>query len=507
MRIPLSRFLVFIGVLVILSAIAGSGLAQGDSGQCPALVKQALTELGQNCDALDRNSACYGYNRVDATFADTIAEDFFHEPADRAGLAQLQSLATAPLDEAKEYWGIAVLNVQANIPNTLPGQAVTFIMLGDTEVENAVPADEAVEPGEPINLTTSVAANLRSGPSTNANVVGSLPSGSPLVADGKSADGEWLRIVYAGGPAWVNTSVVSAESDTSALQVISKQNRSPMQAFYFRTAIGDTQCNEAPSLLVVQGPNSVKVNINANGADITIGSTIVLRILPGNIAQLMVVSGEATLGGLVVPAGFTVTAPLSPDGKTLVGDWGSFRPLSQEELDDLQTLENIPPNLLHYPIVIPTAEEIQAALELFAQGATSSNPLTLGAAASQVKCDAFKLTSPLGAWGQVSTTFYWDAAVGATSYRLHTPEGTVETASTNATVNLSNTNVDNLSWSVDAMVGDQIACTAGPVTLIRDISLKSTPVPATASPAPVCGNYICEAGETYYTCSLDCYLP
>src|SRR5687767_11050611 len=115
-----------------------TGLAQSDAGACPALVEQALTDMGQNCDLLDRNSACYGYNRVDATFHESASDDFFSKPADRSQISNLQSIATAPLDVDQDFWGIAVMNVQANVPNTLPGQAVTFVLLGDVKVDNAV---------------------------------------------------------------------------------------------------------------------------------------------------------------------------------------------------------------------------------------------------------------------------------------------------------------------------------------------------------------------------------
>src|SRR6187401_1016586 len=86
--------------------------AQDDEASCPALVEQALFQLGGNCTGLDRNSACYGYNRVDATFSQSVAPDFFSKPSDRTQLASLETIQTAPLDLALEQWGIAVMNVQ-----------------------------------------------------------------------------------------------------------------------------------------------------------------------------------------------------------------------------------------------------------------------------------------------------------------------------------------------------------------------------------------------------------
>ncbi|MEZ4667103.1 MAG: hypothetical protein R3E39_04155 [Anaerolineae bacterium] len=90
-------------VLVLMPQPAAT---QDSDSTCPALVKQALTELGDNCSGLDRNAACYGYNRVGATFVEAVADDFFTVPSDQANLVSLASLQTAPLDETLQEWGL-----------------------------------------------------------------------------------------------------------------------------------------------------------------------------------------------------------------------------------------------------------------------------------------------------------------------------------------------------------------------------------------------------------------
>ena len=62
-------------VLVILTLILFGGAAAITTGQetqtsCPALVQQALDSVGGNCGDLARNSACYGYDDVLATFGE-----------------------------------------------------------------------------------------------------------------------------------------------------------------------------------------------------------------------------------------------------------------------------------------------------------------------------------------------------------------------------------------------------------------------------------------------------
>jgi hypothetical protein len=471
-----------------------AGLAQNDAGTCPALVTQALDALGQNCDLLDRNSACYGYNRVDATFTDAQSENFFSTPADRAALQNLQTIETAPLDVNQEFWGIAVLNVQANVPNTLPGQAVTFILLGDVELENAVAPEDVIEPADPITIVTAIGANIRSAPTANANLIGSAPAATELPADGLSPDGNWLRVLFESGTGWISREVIEPV-DVSGLPTIDRESRTPMQSFYFSTGFGDPTCNEAPpSLLVVQGPNNVSVDITANGADINIGSTIALMILPGNQLQLIVVSGEAKVGNVIVPEGFKITAPLSEDGKTVVGPPQNFAPLTQEDLNNLQPLENLPANLLHYAIELPTLEEIQAILNFYNNlnnpQNTGNTPNTTGGTTSgQVNCTPFRATSPLGGLPYGMTTFYWDAAPGATSYRVDVfNEGGGQVASfetgggsTNLNGDLSNVGGGfTFSWQVSALLNGQVACTSGPITMQREAVPTQAPPPPAA---------------------------
>jgi hypothetical protein len=118
-------------------------VAQPDT--CTPLVETALDALAENCTALSRNSACYGYESVTATFVEADRpEDFFSAPSDVADLNELSSLSTSALDTEADQLGVALMSVQANIPATLPGQSVIFVLMGNTGVINAadVTADE-----------------------------------------------------------------------------------------------------------------------------------------------------------------------------------------------------------------------------------------------------------------------------------------------------------------------------------------------------------------------------
>lgn len=111
---------------------------------CERIVAQAIGSVDSLCDGLDRNSACYGSSMVDRELADTAqSDDIFSIPGDQAGLVSFNSIQPRPLDIETGEFGVSLLHVIANVPNTNPGQAVLFLLVGDANLTNEVSADES----------------------------------------------------------------------------------------------------------------------------------------------------------------------------------------------------------------------------------------------------------------------------------------------------------------------------------------------------------------------------
>ena len=87
------RLMIFIAFIVLSMVIVSSVAGQET---CSSVVNEALSQLSNNCGDLPRNSACYGFNNVQATFFDAFLPDAFSQPNDRADLATLQSINTSP---------------------------------------------------------------------------------------------------------------------------------------------------------------------------------------------------------------------------------------------------------------------------------------------------------------------------------------------------------------------------------------------------------------------------
>lgn len=109
--------------------------------QCADVIKRILQETGDRCKDVGRNKGCYGNSLILATPADGVSRSGdnafkFDAPGDLANLSDLASLRLAAFKEGSEEWGVAYLRVQANFPDSAPGQYVTMLLFGDSNLED-----------------------------------------------------------------------------------------------------------------------------------------------------------------------------------------------------------------------------------------------------------------------------------------------------------------------------------------------------------------------------------
>ena len=131
-----SIFTLFFMTLSIVSVV------QAQTDVCSARVEEALNSVDDICSDLDRNTACYGANAVDSvTVTDPRPADFFVAPGDTGELVDFREISPNAFDPDTGDFGVSLLNVQANIPNTLPGQGVIFLLMGDARLTNEAGED------------------------------------------------------------------------------------------------------------------------------------------------------------------------------------------------------------------------------------------------------------------------------------------------------------------------------------------------------------------------------
>lgn len=304
-------------------------------GSCPAIVQAALESSADHCTGLDNNQACYGNGDIEAEIRGENVDVHFAAPGDMVGLTDVETLALSALNEDESVWGVAMLGVRANLPNTLPGQFIRMLMFGDTQIENATPYFE------PLPVYANSNTRLRSTPSSanDFNIVGGVQSGAELIANGRTANGEWLRVDVNGAKGWIAAIVVDGDSERMTLPVVEAGSDAyeQMQAFYFNSGIGDSSCAEAPdSGLLIQTPEGMgQVEFLINGVSIRLGSTAYIQSGDGNLrVSLLEGQGSVSAVGLrqFLPPGAYVETPLTEDGRAPSGEPSFPQPYDAESL-------------------------------------------------------------------------------------------------------------------------------------------------------------------------------
>ncbi|MEZ4672452.1 MAG: SH3 domain-containing protein [Anaerolineae bacterium] len=148
------------------------------------------------------------------------------------------------------------MRLQANIPDTLPGQSVTFLMFGDVQLENKVD----MTPSPRITLATDTI--LRGGPLDDSPIVGALTAGDGAFALSQSGDGQWVRVELDSGDARTGWIPASLLAEARELPVFDPEALAPMQAFSLRTGVSGVNCATAPEDgILVQSPGEISRSI------------------------------------------------------------------------------------------------------------------------------------------------------------------------------------------------------------------------------------------------------
>jgi hypothetical protein len=222
--------------IILLCASLGMDCAFAQENTCPAIVADALAQVDSLCAETGRNQACYGNIMLVAEAQPGVDDLRLDAPGDIADVIDIQALRLTGIDEAVPEWGVALMKLQANLPDTLPGQNVAMLLFGDVDLRNAAGA--------------------------------------------------------------------------------TRESYMPMQAFYFRSGVGDSPCAEAPeSGILIQTPKGQgEIALRVNNVDIALGSTAFLQAVADDALYVNLLEGQATVTAFsstrTVPAGMMVSVPI-----------------------------------------------------------------------------------------------------------------------------------------------------------------------------------------------------
>lgn len=244
------------------------------SDSCATLVYDTLNAVERFCDITGRNQACYGNVQIDAVPIPGAPPLRFEQVGDIVDLALIDSFVLSPYDAAMDRWGVAFLRVQANLPDSIPGQNVTMLFVGDVQVVNR----------------------------------------------------------------------------SSAVAPLADRYR-PMQAFYFTTGVGASQCQDVQdSGVLIDTPAGVGfLDFEINEVRVSLGSTAFIRLSEDSTLDVELVQGlalvEAQGQAQTMIGGQRVRVPVSEEGLPIAPPLPP-EPLPDEDLARIPDPERfVPPDL------------------------------------------------------------------------------------------------------------------------------------------------------------------
>jgi hypothetical protein len=335
------------GLLSLLSF--GPLIAATGYDVCTDLVRTALEATNDVCEGTGRNRACYGHVKLQAEPQPGFGPFAFDKVGDTVSVAHLNSLKLSPMDMQTGTWGVALLRLQADIPDEKP-QNVNLLLFGDVEVQNLAPEAVLIE----VTMNSAGNVNVRRDPENTAFVMGTFSDGQVVTARGRSEDNQWIYVDFSDEEdqqGWVQRSFVQTEEDLDSLNVVQPNltEYGPMQAFYLKTGSKQTSCEEAPNDgLLVQTPEGVaEVRLWINEVKIRLGSTAFIQSSPGNTMTIKTLEGAAHVEALgveqVAVAGTGVTVQLNQNS-------GASAPPSAPKVYKSAEVENLPVENLDRPI-------------------------------------------------------------------------------------------------------------------------------------------------------------
>jgi hypothetical protein len=351
--------ILLLSCMFALPAVAQTEEPVVDENECPVLVQDALELTKDRCETIGNNEVCYGHSDLEAAARPGFPDFKFDAPGDIEDVIEMQSLSLSPMDTVRQIWGVLLMNVQAQVEETQGN--VTFVVFGDAEL--AAPATF-------IEATVNANANLRALPDAASQIVGVFAPGQTFIVNGRTEDGEWLRVRFIndqGGVqlGWMASGLIETAEDLTELEEVlpealtdeSPLQYGPMQAFYFRSGMDDAPCEAAPN-------SGVMIQTPEGQASVTLWIDEVIIELDGTTYL------QAEADGDLVAYSLDGTVSLTADGETrtavegtqitvpLNDTLGAAGSPTEPEAYDVDDVQSLPTDLL--PETIEIAEPLAA---------------------------------------------------------------------------------------------------------------------------------------------------
>ncbi|MBK8021372.1 MAG: LysM peptidoglycan-binding domain-containing protein [Chloroflexi bacterium] len=462
--VPLVVALVF---FVALPALSTAMAAPHEQATCDELVNLATATVGIACETMGRNQACYGNRLVEVEF-NPESSFVFQQAGDVVDLLALRRLNTSPLNETSTDWGIAILKAQANLPDALPGENVTFLLFGDAELSNPTSDMRAVK------LRTGIAGTTCD--EAPSGVLIQSPSGRQVTMNINGADITLASTVY-----------MTADPNVS-------MKLSTVDGVAVVSALGETRIVPAGGEIGVSLGGVDGLEVAGPPSALRGFTQVALPFVPLNILDKDVPLPPALqIGGQMNPAITpSATVPVSQPGTcTPRSDWTLRYVIQQGE-----TLSNI-------------ASRGGLSLNDLAAGNCITNPSRIFA--GQVLNVPVPIPTPIPR--PTATSTLSPPTVTPTSATIIGPNLRADTNpifyGTCTFVRWDVANISQVYFEGSPAVGSEARQVCPSQTTTYTLSVVrldgvTQNFQITIYVEAYCGNQICEPGESYSTCPSDC---
>ncbi|GEM_PF-3295424 len=331
------RRLTIMGLFTFLTLV--SSISISAQGLCAPIVANALALTEINCAGMLNNTACYGNSMVTTTFYDDLLNTTEWTPGSQNNISDIQLIESSVVSQDGAEWGISYFQVDPTDLVLPLNQAIRVLVFGDMIVEN-VP---------------SVVAATGDFPATTGlnNTPSALMNNFYFIGNG---DGPCLEAM--------NAIVVQPPPETEISLTV---NSVPMR-LSGTTVLGQTTGTTDNPMFVAAIDGDVMLYPNTERAMRVSGGEVSIAVLSSELDAesqpiLQAQSGLPITDELGQPllrrvplTVFTTPLPLEPTGTDV---WS---------LDYYQTLTQIPPALLNYPITVsvppPSVTRVECTLDM-----------------------------------------------------------------------------------------------------------------------------------------------
>ena len=277
------------------------------SAFCPVLVRQSYESAESFCSIVKDGQACVASGQVSATPM-AGARLQFEIPGDRANLADIQRFQTRTMTADARNWTTVIAELETSTDDGIQA-TINMLALGDVVMWQASENASVGSGGSETRRATVLAERgvlARQDASPYASVVWQLRDGSTVEAFGRSADGQWIRILlpsFNGGAGWVFSRLIEVDGgaellpvQTNAMPLAPSAEVASAPAYRMESFPASADCPEAPeSGILLQSSRDARARFEINGVELSFAGTVFLTAQIGGSMSVYNLEGEASL--------------------------------------------------------------------------------------------------------------------------------------------------------------------------------------------------------------------